>query len=205
MLRMRSNVFAMILVLVAAAPVDSQGIVALDALGGSTANSVVDNTVGWAFELDAPVVVEQLGYLDFNGDGLQNSYTVTLWTESGSFRTSAIVPAGSSANLIGTFRFVPISPILLPAGRYVIGAVAQTSSGDRIVDLASTATADGVTFLENRAATIPSADLVFPGATHCCRNGASGERRFSLYHSYQQLPHFSASTRVVSVVIVAAS
>lgn len=109
--------------------------IALDFTGHLAGVSNPDITVGWNFSLSSAVLVTDLGVWDGGtsfsgppGDGLADPHTVTIWTSTGTFVTSATVPAGTSGTLVDDFRYVSIAQTLLVAGSYVIGAYYPTSS-----------------------------------------------------------------------------
>jgi hypothetical protein len=95
-------------------------------------------TRGWQFERGGDsydIFVTQLGVFDSGGDGLVNSHQVGLWrndpdNRTGTLLASATVPAGTAALLEWGYRWMPITPVLLPRtlASYVVGA--QYSAGD---------------------------------------------------------------------------
>ena len=93
---------------------------------GSVSSSV---NVGWQFSIASPISVSQLGIWDSGGDGLGESHPIAIWSsigagDLGSALVSATIPAGTGTPLApGTeFRMVDVTPTLLPAGSYVVGA-----------------------------------------------------------------------------------
>jgi hypothetical protein len=97
-------------------------------------------TRGLIFSLNNPnVAVSQLGVFDNGGDGLENSHQVGLWrldpaTLQGTLLASATVPAGTTASLIGGYRFVPISPVSFgPLDLGVVAGQYSTGDGDDLV------------------------------------------------------------------------
>lgn len=106
-------------------------------------------TIGYAFTLGEPRVVQQLGFWDHLADGLLSSHTVSLFHGGGTLLTSGVVPAGTAPLLQDGFRWISIAPLLLPAGSYVIGASLEgdPSSFDEVVtDASSISSALGATF-----------------------------------------------------------
>ena len=111
-----------------------------------------DATLGWSFSLSTSVSVTQLGVWDGPnqpidaapsiepvgvsggpvtvGDGLLSGELITIWTSTGTFITSATVPA-AGGTLDSGFRYVSIAPTLLGAGNYVIGAYYGANNQDR--------------------------------------------------------------------------
>lgn len=78
-------------------------------------------THGFDFRVDNAVQVTGLAFWDHLADGLDESHEVGLWTQQGVLLASAIVPSGTSAGLLGEFRFVDISSLVLQPGRYRVG------------------------------------------------------------------------------------
>jgi len=82
-------------------------------------------TLGFEFQLSAPVRVLSLGVYDHGRDGLEAAADVGLWSDDGAVAllASATVAGGSAAALDGYFRYAAITPLLLlPGTRYVVGA-----------------------------------------------------------------------------------
>ena len=89
----------------------------------TTETKQYDETIGWSFIAEAPIIVTQLGAFDPDLDGFVDDHPVGLWTSSGELLVDAIVPSGTDALLEGFFRYVPVSPTELVVGNeYVIGA-----------------------------------------------------------------------------------
>jgi Domain of unknown function (DUF4082)/VPDSG-CTERM motif len=89
-------------------------------------------TVGVYFTADSTIVITELGFIDNNLDGNNISHQVGLWTFGGTLLGSVTIPSGSSATLIGSFRYEPlVVPITLISGQsYVLGAYVQNGDGD---------------------------------------------------------------------------
>jgi hypothetical protein len=102
--------------------------------------STQDGVVGFDFTVGSQnVLVTGLGVLDLDvfsaGNGLAFSHTVSIWANGGvSLLGSATVPAGVSAPLVNSFRFVDLaSPIQLTAGEtYTLGAYFPVNSSGTI-------------------------------------------------------------------------
>ncbi len=118
--------------------------VALSFSGGGNGSGGVA-TWGWAFTLSSAVSVTDLGFADFGLDGLNESHKVTIWTDTGTSMAVGTVPSGSGAPLISAFRYQPITPVILPAGSYVIDAY-YPSSADLFHVFATPTTAAEVTY-----------------------------------------------------------
>jgi hypothetical protein len=107
-----------------------------------------DVTAGWAFTLSNPVLLTDLGVWDQNGTGLNESHSVTLWTSAGTPVVGAqgTVPSGTGPTLTNGFRYISISPVLLAAGSYTIGAFYRLSSETIAIEASSISTASGVIY-----------------------------------------------------------
>jgi hypothetical protein len=88
---------------------------------------------GYAFEVNNPIQVTDLGVFDENGDGLANDHSVGIWDNNISLLTSATVT--TSDPLVDGFRYAAITPITLAANTfYYIGASDLNGTGeDRFV------------------------------------------------------------------------
>jgi len=130
--------------------------IALSFSGGSSVGSY-DATLGWGFSLSAPVVVTGLGVWDYQDDGLMQSHDVTIWTSTGAQLVQATVPAGTGATLTDGFRYVSVTPMLLPAGDYTIAAyyppIVPRVNDNFAASVASVMTASGLTYDGGRAIT----------------------------------------------------
>lgn len=137
------------------------GAPALSFTGGSPLNlSGFDETAGWAFTLSTPKTVTQLGFWDSGNDGLAAAQTVAIWTSDGVLQVTATVPAGIAATLLNGFRYTPVTPILLPAGSYTIGAF-SLGSPDFFTKLATITTDPAVTYAGSRIDPTPGG-IAFP-------------------------------------------
>jgi len=105
------------------------------AYDGESATDVNSNqTMGTRFlVLDVPLSVTRLGVYDDQHDGLLESHQVGVWHHiSKELVGSAVVPAGSSAELVGDWRFVDVTPFTLASGEeYRIGAFTGDADLDR--------------------------------------------------------------------------
>ena len=101
--------------------------------GGAANNGGLN--IGQTFTVaNTNIQVFSLGVYDFGGDGLNSAHTVTLFSNQTAL-ASVTVPAGTSATLLGSFRFAALpSPITLMPGTYSVVAyqmngTANTSDG----------------------------------------------------------------------------
>ena len=123
--------------------------VLLDSTGTAAAGFLTGNySRGNEFTLSSALEIFGLAYIDFNGDGLGESHTVTLWnTADQSLVASATVSNSNSfsasANGVSRWYEAPVTPLVLPAGTYrVVGLYGATDAG---LNAAVTATIGGVT------------------------------------------------------------
>jgi hypothetical protein len=101
---------------------------ALTATGGTDITGR-DATQGWVFTLSLPLLVTSLGVYDGPsgasgtiGDGLAAPHKISIWLNGTTTAlASATVPTGTATTLDGAFRYVSITPTLLPVGTYIIG------------------------------------------------------------------------------------
>lgn len=91
---------------------------------------IANITLGWGFDLTAPLTVIDLGYYDGGDAGLIDPHPVGVWDSAGDLLATATVPSGTAATLMSGFRFVPIAPLLLSPGAFTIGAYANATSAD---------------------------------------------------------------------------
>jgi hypothetical protein len=124
---------------------------------------------GWSFELSSPVQVDALGFFDKGNDGLFEEHEVGIWDSTGAnLLTSGTVPAGTAGELEQSFRFVSVGQVTLSPDIYVIGGFGgfnPASIDDPMQEHATIATADSVTFIENRATNVAVPGLTYPPDT----------------------------------------
>jgi Domain of unknown function (DUF4082) len=85
-------------------------------------------TCGFSFTPAQSILVTDLGQWDQTLAGLGSSSPVGLWTATGTLVASATVPAGTTASLVGAYRYVAIAPVALQAGQtYVIASAYQAN------------------------------------------------------------------------------
>jgi hypothetical protein len=80
-------------------------------------------TFGAAFTVGSqPIRVTALGVFDTGQDGLLDNHQVGLWGSS-TLLSSTTVPSGTGTQLLGFYRYVPITPLILSANTtYTVGA-----------------------------------------------------------------------------------
>ena len=82
-------------------------------------------TIGFEFTANSSVTVDGLGVFDSGQDGLAERHQVGLWDAGGALIASTTVGAGTSAPLLGLYRYARISPTALTAGaNYFVGVYA---------------------------------------------------------------------------------
>lgn len=119
-------------VLALAAPAFAASVPAID-WSGDTEQTYTDGpfTIGYRFRVNpaSDIVVTSLGAYDMGRDGLAASHQVAIWRVDGFrlFRTT--VPGGTAADLVGHFRYVPITPTTLLAGQEYVVAAANYGEG----------------------------------------------------------------------------
>lgn len=124
---------------------------ALTISGGNDVPPSAGFTLGWGFTLSSTVTVSQLGLWDSGSNGFGEAHAIGIYTSAGSTPlVSTTIAAGSGATLLNNFRYVSVTPTILGAGTYNIGAY-YTTTVDNINSTGSTVTpASGVTFNFNR-------------------------------------------------------
>jgi hypothetical protein len=109
----------------------------LDFTGGAAAPSALYLVFGWEFRTTVSLTIDGLGYWDEGGNGPAYAHQVGLWTGDGSSLLASTTITGASTpvpstSTDGRWLFNDISPLLIPSGTYVLGALYQTSSTDEI-------------------------------------------------------------------------
>ena len=102
-------------------------------------NSFLDGTgrmIGWEFTVDTTFEVTELGWFDWQNNGLAASHQVGIWNTAGqTLLGSVTVPSGASATLADGFRYQALgSSIFLVAGQtYRIAGFDPGVGGDEHV------------------------------------------------------------------------
>ncbi len=109
-------------------------------------------TVGYEFSVSQTITVDRLGFYDEGNDGLVTAHDVGIFDLCGTLRASGTVAAGTSSPLNGGYRYVSITPVVLAAGTYRIGAVVfNGGSHDRFLHGVTTVATDStVTFVRGK-------------------------------------------------------
>ncbi len=122
---------------------------AISITGGTTADTNFTGplgvTDGWQFSLDEAITVTQLGYYDYDADGLAEDHEVGIFTDAGALLFSDTVTTADSLDADG-FRYTDIAAAVLGAGTYRIGAFRATST-DKMLRSATVVSASPVTYI----------------------------------------------------------
>lgn len=117
--------------------------------GTQNLNLSTDGVVGWRFEATESFQISALGYYDHAQNGFIDPHDVALWHYDGLSTTliaTAHLNAGTSASLVGDFRYTNISPVQIDAGEiYVIGGEIGRGNGLLEYDPTVTPTVTGWT------------------------------------------------------------
>src|SRR5689334_17109621 len=73
--------------------------------GGGTINSTSNNTLGYTFTLANPVSITQLGYWDYQANGLLAPVPVTIWDSGGGALATVTLPSGTTAGEINQYLY----------------------------------------------------------------------------------------------------
>jgi hypothetical protein len=146
--------------------VDPQRLNHIDANFGTLPSA--DDSRGWAFSLRFPAILTHLAWFDTDRDGLSHSHAIGIWQNTlesivpnqGPFWpqvsvdqlvVQTMIPAGTSAELSGPWRRVPIGPLYLPAGQYHIVGSNQADSQDDLIFWSSRGESHGDQFIAEGA------------------------------------------------------
>ena len=120
-------------------------------------------TMGVRFEPNQIIIIDSLGVLDVNGNGLGVARDVGLWDAFGTPIASVTVMAGTGSTLQDGFRFASITPVQLAAGEEFIVAAyyAVGSPGGKLFE--TTPTPDfAIAFDESVTMFVAGDSLAFP-------------------------------------------
>ncbi len=99
---------------------------------GSTGTNS-NQSVGWQFDLLEQITVQALLWFDDELDGLSVAHETGIWAPDGTLLVSAVIPAGTAADLRGVWRSVPVDPVVLsPGNGYIVGGFNGSASTDRL-------------------------------------------------------------------------
>lgn len=88
------------------------------------------STGGLEFVPWVDIEVSALGYYDHGQDGLRNDHKVVIWDYFGAKTVTPTVVVTSASVLDGQFRYEPITPVVLKAGRSYVVAFLGDMDGD---------------------------------------------------------------------------
>lgn len=102
-------------------------------------------TLGYEFTVSQTITVDRLGFYDEGNDGLVTAHDVGIYDLCGTLRTSGTVLSGTGSTLNGNYRYVSVTPVVLAAGTYRIGAVVfNGGSNDRFLRGVTTVATDSI-------------------------------------------------------------
>ena len=135
---------------------------------GNGMNFSPAHTAGWSFSVTSAMKVTSLGMFDFaqDGAGFVNPHALGLWQNDGTLLATTTMAAGTGAtqvplrNSTGSWRFVPITPVVLIPGTYRIGATFKDTDPDYISTGPTLIPSPGCVYQASWKT--PSAGLVFP-------------------------------------------
>jgi len=118
-------------------------------LRGAVSTNRSDFMAGYAFDVTTPIRVTHLGKHHFNGTS--ETASVGLWDQAGVLLASNAVPQGAGVTLENSISFVPVTPVALNPGRYVIGAQTfSAATAEPFVRDASVLASPGIQWVEGR-------------------------------------------------------
>lgn len=121
----------------------------IDSTSTQYTDTVNDGVTGWQFVAAQTFTISALGYYDHLTNGFVDAHDVGLWHLNGTASTliaGARLDPGSTATLVGGFRYVDIEPLVITAGgTYVLGATIGRGAGVSQFDFLVRPTASGWT------------------------------------------------------------
>lgn len=126
------TLFAASLITIFLTGIEARGQALYTSLGSGFDRDSYTGTVGVTFQATGTMVISELGFIDNNLDGNIIAHQVGLWNSMGTLLGSVTIPSGTSAPLIGEFRYESLAtPITLASGStYILGAYVQNGDGD---------------------------------------------------------------------------
>ena len=132
-------------------------------VGGGPFDSLgfLSSTVGWGFQVEAPVTVSDLGFW-IDADGVDAAHQVGLWDAEQTLLASVTIEPTEFHEVDG-FAYVSIDPVaLVPGTLYVVGWTDGVNDGDSYISQAQGATfGDAITWLASRGSA--EGGFSFPG------------------------------------------
>ena len=85
------------------------------------------DTFGFEFQANSAIKISQLGIFDSGQDGLAEAHSLGLWGASGNLLAWTHIAAGTSAPLLGLYRYAHIPAVTLTAGsNYFVGVYSSS-------------------------------------------------------------------------------
>jgi hypothetical protein len=140
---------------------------AISFTGGTPTSDFPNRTLGYAFSTGQnPYTIRTMGIWDQGGNGLAGSHQVGIWNSAGtSLLATAVIPAGTSANLDDGFRYVSITPVTLPANSGFLAGAFTGSAGDAVIRFTTATTVPEITLGSTRFDPGPPFSGVFTAPT----------------------------------------
>ena len=139
-----------------------------DICGPGNCGNVNGVTIGWAFDVTSPILVGGIAAWDSDEQAFGPDVEAGLWTDAGALLASATITAASpteDSNGDGVWRGENIGPLLLTAGRYVVGLTFFDFTPLAQFDTLFT-TIPEVTYVESRFSSLfPDSGFDFPAAS----------------------------------------
>jgi hypothetical protein len=112
------RVWLLVALLLPAATVRAQLIVAYAVPTGTSSNQFINNPLGMDFDVNAPITIHSLGVFDSDQNGLAFAHVVRIYDRDTQQSIAvATIPAGTNSFLAGGSRFLDLAtPLVLPAG-----------------------------------------------------------------------------------------
>ncbi len=127
-------------------PADADAPLAAFTITGGALDYDFTGTCGFAFTLDAPISVTDLG--SYGATYLYTSTEVGIWDAAANLVARAYVPSWyeAPASWRGSVWYTAIDPVRLDPGTYRIGVVSWTGDGDRYLNSVSGSFARGLVY-----------------------------------------------------------
>jgi len=148
---MKTKILGLLTVGLLGMPVLSGAAPAITFTGGTATTIFSNRTLGFNFFTRDDFVITSLGVWDRGGDGLAESHEVGIWSADGStLLMSAIVPGGTTASLDSGFRFVAISPVVLPGASEFLAGSSTGTGVDAVIRFSAATTVSGISLGSTR-------------------------------------------------------
>ena len=133
----------------------------------NTTSPTVDFDVNLGAEFTAvgvDIIIDSLGFWDQNQDGLAESHRVGIWRVSDqTLMVSGTVPAGTTATLVGEYRYVNVGNTILQAGTaYILAGHSENALDARPFQGSIIWSVAIVGNFSNQGAFLGSSSFVYP-------------------------------------------